>query len=53
MEFFAPTDVVVIASIPRSTKRHDDFVAWQFEERGLFSAYIILSLWFLSICFFF
>ena len=37
MEFFTPTDVAVITSIPLSARRQHDFWAWHFEKRGLFS----------------
>jgi hypothetical protein len=36
-EFFTPVDVDAITSIPLSTRRQEDFWAWHFEKRGIFS----------------
>ena len=43
--FFLPIDVVTIRNIPLSTRRQEDFWAWQMDRRGLFivrSAYKML-----------
>ena len=37
MEFFTPSNVNVISSSPLSTRRQQDFWAWNFEKRGVFS----------------
>jgi hypothetical protein len=34
-EWFLPMDIEVIKSIPLSTRRMDDFWAWQYEKNGL------------------
>ena len=47
IRFFNPIDVEVICSIPLSTRRQDDFWAWQYERKGTFSvrsAYLMLVL---------
>jgi hypothetical protein len=36
-EFFLPMDVLAIMSIPLSTRRQADFIAWNFDSRGIFS----------------
>jgi hypothetical protein len=36
-KFFLPTDVMAIMSIPLSTRRQIDFIAWSFDSRGIFS----------------
>jgi hypothetical protein len=39
MEFFTPLDVNLISSIPLTTRQQQDFWAWHFEKRGVFSVY--------------
>nr|XP_051221174.1 uncharacterized protein LOC127339353 [Lolium perenne] len=36
-EFFLPIDAAVIMSIPLCTRRQEDFWAWNFDRRGIFS----------------
>ena len=36
-EFFNPMDVEAISGIPLSTRRQDDFWAWHYEKKGVFS----------------
>jgi hypothetical protein len=36
-EFFLPSDVMAIMSIPLSTRRQADFIAWNFDSKGIFS----------------
>lgn len=46
-EFFVPTDMEDILSIPLSTRRQDDYRAWHHENNGLFSvrsAYRMLAI---------
>ena len=36
-EFFNPMDVEAISGIPLSTRRQEDFWAWHYEKKGVFS----------------
>lgn len=35
--FFTPADIEVILNIALCTRRHDDFWAWHYESKGIFS----------------
>jgi hypothetical protein len=35
-EFFLPIDVDAIMNIPLSTRQQSDFIAWNFDSRGIF-----------------
>jgi hypothetical protein len=37
-EFFLPADVAAIMSIPLSTRRQSDFIAWNFDRKSIISA---------------